>query len=374
MRGDKSALSAAIDTLRFPIMLGVVAEHAFFQVPEGGSYPVYSTIKFFLSDVSTEVLPPPLFFLISGLLFFWTVEKFTSSVWSSKIRRRAITVLIPYIFWNLLIIGVLYVGQTWFGDLAGQEATRVAEYSFKDWLWAFWDTSKGTAYASATVGDPVYFPFWFLRDLMVLFLISPLIWFLVKKAGGWFVLLLGLWWLAAGIPDVPRWVYGVAGFSPRAIFFFSAGAWIITSRKQAAERFLESKKNLSILLCIVIPAIAVAYLLKGHPAYQPYIRLYTIACTALCLVIAARLSKKAKGRKFWAFLGGATFFLYASHGFLAKLLPHIVIQKTGICGDLQLTVLYFVCLAATVAICLAVYWIMKKITSRLLGVITGGRC
>ena len=141
---EKSILSKTIDILRFPIMLGVVAEHAFFQTPSGDGYPVYSTVKFFLSDVSTEVLPPPLFFLVSGMLFFWGLEKLSSSIYFQKIRKRFRTVLIPYLFWNLLILGVLYVGQTFFADLAGQEATRVSDYSIKDWLWAFWDTSKGT--------------------------------------------------------------------------------------------------------------------------------------------------------------------------------------------------------------------------------------
>lgn len=368
-----SLLSKTIDTLRFPIMLGVVAEHAFFIPPAGENLPAYSATRFFLSDVSTEVLPPPLFFLISGMLFFWGVNKLSSSAYLQKIKKRFRTVLIPYFFWNLLIIGVLYVGQTWFGNLAGQEATRVSDYSFKDWLWAFWDTSKGTAYASATVGDPVYFPFWFIRDAMVLFLMSPVILFLLKKTRGWILLPLFAWWLAAGFDNIPRWVYGVAGFSPRPIFFFCLGAWTVASGKGFAQRILEKKNAVYVLLPVVVTGIAAAWFLRGHSLYLPFIRIYTLAAVLLCFCIAARFSRKESRSRLWIFLGGATFFLYASHGFLAKLLPHIVIQKTGISGDIQLTVLYFVCLAATVAICLAVYWILKKITPRLLGVITGGR-
>ncbi len=369
---EKSILSKTIDILRFPIMLGVVAEHAFFQTPSGDGYPVYSTVKFFLSDVSTEVLPPPLFFLVSGMLFFWGLEKLSSSIYFQKIRKRFRTVLIPYLFWNLLILGVLYVGQTFFADLAGQEATRVSDYSIKDWLWAFWDTSKGTAYASATVGDPVYFPFWFIRDAMVLFLLSPIIMFLLKKTGGWILIPLGAWWLAAGFPDIPRWVYGVAGFSPRAIFFFCLGAWTVISKKDFAENILGNKNAVFILLPVVAAGIVIAWLLKGNTLYQPFIRIYTLAAVLLCFCVAARFS--SKGSRVWAFLSGATFFLYASHGYLVKILPHVVIKKTGLSSDWGLVLLYFSCLIVSLAICLSVYWILKKTAPRILGAITGGRC
>lgn len=371
-----SILSRTIDVLRFPIILGVVAEHAFFPAPSQEACPVFDTTRFLLSDVTTEVIPPPLFFLVSAMLFFWGVNKWTSKSYLGKIGKRARTLLIPYIFWNLLIIGVLFIGQSYFPDLAGKEAAPVSGYSVSDWLWSFWDTSRGTAYASATVGDPAYFPFWFIRDVMVLFVLSPIIWFLVKRTGLAVVAAAGAWWIAAGFPDIPRWVYGVTGFSPRAVFFFTLGAWLILSGKGWAEGLLKSRNSVRYLVPLVLAGIVGTYVMKGRYLYQPYIRIYTITAVTLCFCLAARWAQKKKegGTSAGRFLAASAFFLYASHGFPVKLLPHIIIQKTGIHSDLQITALYFVSLAVVAALCLGVYALMKKAMPRVLSFITGGRC
>ena len=67
--------SRVIDVLRFPMIVGVVLWHSFFEgimgldIPDSG-IPIYHTTSFFISRILASVAVP-LFFFISGYLFFF---------------------------------------------------------------------------------------------------------------------------------------------------------------------------------------------------------------------------------------------------------------------------------------------------------------
>ena len=69
--------SKTIDFLRFPLIVGVVLIHAHItgmtikgnDVLRGNSFPVCDTISYFFSEVVAR-MAVPLFFFISGFLFF----------------------------------------------------------------------------------------------------------------------------------------------------------------------------------------------------------------------------------------------------------------------------------------------------------------
>lgn len=104
-------LSKTISYLRFPLTVGVVFIH--FNIAkdvfsmQGVKYGLnnadwyYFVINFF-SDVLPRV-GVPLFFLISGFLFFYRKE-FNTTIYKKKISNRMVTLVLPYFLWNLVAI------------------------------------------------------------------------------------------------------------------------------------------------------------------------------------------------------------------------------------------------------------------------------
>ena len=49
----------------------------------------------------------PLFFFISGFLFFY-YDDFSKNVYLGKIKKRFKSLVVPYIFWNLVVVGFYF--------------------------------------------------------------------------------------------------------------------------------------------------------------------------------------------------------------------------------------------------------------------------
>lgn len=103
----------------------------------------------------------PFFFIISGFLFFHNLSKFNSSIsfYKYKINSRLRTLLIPYLFWSIL--GVLI-------PLSKNFFTRQLITT------SLWQNIK------LIFITPIPFQLWFIQDLFMLSLISPLIFYSIK--------------------------------------------------------------------------------------------------------------------------------------------------------------------------------------------------
>lgn len=150
------------------------------------------------------------------------------------------TVLVPYLFWNALVIGFFFLAQTCFASLLSGENKLIADYSIKDWLEAFWARPYPVEHPNYR---PIAFQFWFIRDLMVVMVFSPAIYVLVKYLRSFGVFALGAMWPFG-------FGFGVPGFSMVAFFSFSAGAY-----------FSVHEKNFTIPFSSVLPYSSVAYLI-----------------------------------------------------------------------------------------------------------------
>lgn len=179
-------LETTISFLRFPLIIGVILIHAnLSEVIIGGikcfnktDYPIYTYVSYVLSQIIARTAVP-LFFLISGFLFFYKIEIFNFDIFLQKIKKRIRTLFIPYIFWNFLIILIYLIGQSIVPNLISGGKKLICDYNFTDWLLSFWDTNLINP--AKDIGMPINYPLWFIRDLMVVIMFSPLIYFLVKK-------------------------------------------------------------------------------------------------------------------------------------------------------------------------------------------------
>ena len=114
---DRAKLqSATIDFLRFPMAVAVVMIHVNPQVMplNEADFPLFSADGLFnvvaigLSHVLARIAVP-VFFLLSGMLFFLNMRQLSWGGYRAKLKSRVHTLIIPYLLWNLVpfIAGVM---------------------------------------------------------------------------------------------------------------------------------------------------------------------------------------------------------------------------------------------------------------------------
>ncbi len=145
----------------------------------------------------------PLFFIISGFLFFLNTTSY-----KSKIQKRFYTLLIPYLFWAFLYVLIIFILQTTPILQSYFNSELIKNLSFSELLYHTWI-------------EPKNYPLWFLRDLIFLVLISPLLNFFTRNYTiPYFTLLLLVWYLHI--------FYAGAQYSSiiGPILFFSFGVYL----------------------------------------------------------------------------------------------------------------------------------------------------
>ncbi len=360
--------SKTIDFLRFPLIVGVVFIHTNFAdivIPGAkqfslAHYPVFSHIFFLFSNIIFEVCVP-LFFFISGFLFFYKTTDFSKAVYLQKLKNRLSSLLIPYVFWNLLVLLFLLLAQTFLsGSLVSGRNKLIMDYSVMDWLWSFWDTSQINPHFNKSL--PINTPFWFIRDLMVLVVCSPLIYFLIKKIGVYAVIALGLLWFFNPYVYKP-------GFSTVSLFFFSAGAYFSMHKINFAEVMEPMLKAVAPLYILII---ILAFYFVGS-GWWPY--LYC-AAIVMGLITTVALCAHYLAKDSWhtnSFLANGSFFIFAFHRlplvFVIKFLFKVLRpQSEGL-----LLFLYLACPAIIIVFGLIGYSVLKQVRPRFTAAVSGGR-
>ena len=124
---------------------------------------IWIHILFFFSEL-IGALPFHCSFSFPAFYSFTDRRNSSLSVYRHKLKNRGRSILLPYLFWNLMIHFIFILIQTIPG-LSSSTNQLMDMYSLTDWLDAFWSTNGGC---------PICYQFWFLRDLIVMILF-PLI-------------------------------------------------------------------------------------------------------------------------------------------------------------------------------------------------------
>ena len=365
-----SLTSSTISALRFPLTVGVVFIH--FNVLSDnlavrgtGNAEHFPTWLVCMFNLFSEVLPRiavPLFFIISGYLFFRS--GFMIRTYTDKLRRRVRTLLVPYILWNLL-----YLIRTAFRDIPAfsglSHDTAQANWSLSAVLACFWDNTRGVfPVPASSYIYPQDFPLWYVRDLMVMVVLAPVLYWMLKKVGWLAVVVLGMVWLALhSICNITYW-----GQFFTAAFFFSWGACYGLKGMD-----LVASMRHRTWIALLYPLWAVADMLKVEGIYGLYIpNIGLIFGIFSAVVLTAYLLERGV---IWVnkFLSDGSFFLYALHALLMLVLARCI-TKVFFVDSLFYTVsLYFVVPCLTTAVSFGLYELLRRYTPRICAVLTGGR-
>lgn len=335
------------EILRFPLICMVVLIHTLQGDEKNGIMQSwYGNILYFIQEALCRSAVP-VFFIISGYLFFQNITEFKKEVYSSKVKSRIRTLLIPYLLWNFIaltekLIKHLPMLSSVFPNIHKQ----IINVNF--FIGAFWVMPNG--------GCPILYPFWYIRDLMVLIIISPFIYFMVKKLRVFcpILLLIGMFCSIKLLP----------GLSLTSMFFFSVGCYWALYKK-------DSLPNLLLVGLCLICWIPIA--LADTITRIPYIHVISVVCGAgaiCCLGVIAKdyLSLKPNQK-----LQNSIFFVYAIHALLLRYISKIIFLALPSNSEWICLILHFVVFVLTMLSSILSYHIMKKYFPKVCGMLTGGR-
>ena len=351
--------SRVVSFLRFPLIIAVIFIHCNLLVknPELETRSVF----YFLVYITMKLvcIAVPLFFFISGFLFF--KEGFLDlSLYQKKLKRRIRTIFIPYLLWNIIYFAILAVIQLIKPDTLVILHKHIADFRWQDFLWIFWDISQITGLAddqrACLVGA-----FWFLQCLFVLFLLSPIIYCLVKYLRHFILLIIGVLYFTDFIPEMP-------GIQCNAIVYYMLGAYFSVMHID----FIRIFKRIPVQahIAMMIAAVLVAYWLNDNDTVYNitdlFVQVAVFAITAYMIE-----TQRWKERKY---LVSSVFFVFAVHRlFSASLMTVSTYLIPSIGNDFILYLYYILMVILTLSASLVVYQVSLKIIPGITSILNGRR-
>jgi len=236
----------------------------------------------------------PFFAFVAGLFFFLSYKNVSS--YPIALKKRTKSILVPYIIASTLIFIVDYCYGKIIWSSSEYIIRQIFEYIFL---------------------KPVSIQFWFLRDLIFLVLISPVIFIAVRHFKLWVVLsLLGLWFVDIEITPLlaERHLITIETFS-----YFVLGCYLSQNLKTFEKliTILSIRITICILLVYIILCIVRVFIDPEMANwYVNRYELHTLIIQNISIFIGVFLVIKLSGFVICdrlIFLSQFTFFVYLFH-------------------------------------------------------------
>lgn len=337
---SESLQSKVISFLRFPLIIGVILIHT--QLPNSNEdFVYYESTRFIFSNIIARIAVP-LFFVCSGFLFFYKTSDFSFNTYLNKLKKRIKSLLIPFLIWNILFIII--------NNLLSDGYIIGKGFEMKDWLKAFGVNCNH---------HPVNYPLWFIGDLMLVSILSPIIYWLAKRLKIIFALILGILWLFS---SSICWKF-------EAFFFFSLGAFFSINKKCFTDLV---KPHLLVLGVIYLLLVITTFCVKDFDFWIYIRRISVVIGMGFVVSLVAKFVENEKWKEN-KFLTAGSFFLYLHHAILLPLYKNILFAIIPPTSDLRMTVLYFLWAILTIIIGLGLYYIIKRLLPKTTSFLMGGR-
>ena len=303
--------------------------------------------QLFFSESGIGQFAVPLFFIISGFLFFRTA--YTKLEVKRKLYNKIYTLLIPYLLWNLIYYAIhllLKPGQ----GISINEAFEAA-FNYK------------------------YNPsFWFIYQLILLNIISPLLYYVIKKDKYMVLLFVALSLMILFKIDLPY-------INEDAIIYYFSGAIFSKIYNRGKVSFISKKYFVYSFVISVLIFTANRFLYNAmfiDTRLVPIFTLSTIyARLSISFTIFYLIDLFFSYSKMYGFMEH-TFFLYAIHYMIVRGMANILeYSETYFLPSSIHTIIEIVFFVVSPIVCVVInYYLsrfLKKNYNKLYIVITGDR-
>lgn len=333
-------LSSKLTVLYTVLIVMVVYIHSYYS--EAEEYPIVLFVQNLIGPGICRIANC-LFFCISGYLFARNINSIKDVL--NKRKKRFKTLVLPYVLWNLIFV-LWYVALEnipIINDFCNSSGT-LEKYLNQPFIKSLSDLFIA----------PAAFQLWFVRDLLVMLLISPIIWWISRK-----------YWIVALIMAL-----ATVAIYPWMIYFWLG--IIVAVQKWDVENYPHSLWG-SIISGIVFLGYAV-YLALGYKGSNlvevpiNLIGIYLIWCSYDLIV----KGKCIANRGLWKYVCGYSFFIYCFHEPTFNIIKKLALYIGGT-NELVLILAYLINPLIMVAVSICVAKILQHISPWTYKLLTGGR-
>lgn len=284
-----------------------------------------------------------LFFCISGYLFARNIKNI-NDVWT-KMKKRWCTLLLPYLLWNLIFVLWYVVLENMPGVSGFNNSSGIVE--------KYWEQPILESLYDLFIA-PAAFQLWFLRDLLVMLVFTPILWWIAKRQ-----------WMVSLIMALCSTI-----FYPWLIYFWLG--IIIAVQKWDIEDYYRPKWAIAVS-SIIFVGYAV-YLALGNKSFI----IYEVPVNLLGLYLLwSFYDMFARGRCFanrglWKYICGYSFFIYCFHEPAFNIIKKLALT---IYGTSEKVLIFFYLINPWIMVAIAVITakMLQRMTPRIYKTLTGGR-
>lgn len=343
--------SRAIDALRFPMAVAVVVLHHGATLIQDATGPLRFLCTFFQEGICR--LAVPCFFFISGYLFFNKLQEWSWGEWTRKIKSRSRTLLVPYLLWNL----IAFFAYWGFFRSQGSGISLHQHFLNNGGLRLFWGVNGDIPLGVRSA--PCDQPLWFIRDLMLFTLFTPLIHLFLRWTKGFGALAIAVFFLV------------VPGIIPEGFVFYLTGAWFQLHRKNIVQCLWPRRSLLYLLAIALLVSMCIVFENEYWRRFLKVFFLFVGIGAAFCGV-AALLEKGAI--QVQPFLARSSFFVFATHEILIlHEIARPIVASILPSGAFWACVEFFLTPTLAIGISLGLLFLMERLIPRTTALLTGNR-
>ncbi|SFC13079.1 Surface polysaccharide O-acyltransferase, integral membrane enzyme [Xylanibacter ruminicola] len=379
-RERNNLTSKSISILRFPLTIGVVFIH--FSLSKGlNIHGTFYGINnpdwfFFVTNFISEVLARlcvPSFFFISGFLFF-NRDNFNKKIYFQKLNTRMRSLFIPFILWNIIAAAFILCKST-IPLVSNYYPPIDINFSFVRLLNTFLCNSNNSGilvYPSDFPPPmdfcPINIPLWYVRELMIMVLLSPLVYWIIKKEGRYAIIIIGFIWYTTPflLPESSYFPMFI-----QALFFFSWGAFYNISKIDFIHQFRKGKW----LFFTLYPIIAITDTLTKEFTYSICIHTSGLLFgVPFVFTLTSYLIENWEIRPRQIFIDSC-FFIYAFHSLFMNDAAKFAFKTLHIPENVPFIMLVFYLSVPiiTIGLCISIYVILRSISPPFCKILTGIR-
>ena len=339
-----------ITVVSFVLVIMMLYVHGIFN--EAEQFRMSFVVKSIISRLSYRVINPT-YFSISGFLFFYGLNTVADCL--PKMKRRIRTVLIPFILWNVIVV---------------LESLLLFQIPFTR---EFFNFNVLDQYNNPTAGlynlliRPAGFHLWFLRDLIAYIVISPLIYFLIKRFG-WYVFL----FLLILTPPFMQ----VFGLGHLEIAFFALGGTIALKSDLQSVKAMLSKPIVAISAAVYLGlSFTWDFFLTNQFRGEEYLSILFSACGMITVwrgYDGLSHITNLENNHILQTLTNYSFFIYLFHEPVLFVIMQFGTSLLGV-NSWSLSFLYIINPILVIILAIIVAKIIKSIVPSFYSVLTGGR-
>lgn len=346
-----SRQSILIKAMRFPLIALVVFAHSlgFESAAITNELSGWNIYHFFSEMISHNFakLAVCWFFVFSGYFFFRNLKegeycfKWVVGKWKKRIK----SLLIPYVIWNLLMVGIWALVSFVFLKIGIGTHNSFPELNPVAWFWS----------------GPANFPLYFMRDLMLLSITAP-IWYQVVKRFKWAsICILIIYYVSPIEPSIP---------GMRGIFFFGIGAWLGIWHYNMLE--ISRRIKLPAAILAIISLLLFTYF--NSSPYHPWMlrAFYPFGMITFMNIFDKLIDNEFRCKRLCS-LASAVFFIFAAHEILILGWTKGLFLRVFGDGLTGAWISYLGVPIVVLAVCLALFWILNKLMPKTLSFICGSR-